>query len=304
MARKQTTKQASDKFEIVTQKIIDLMEQGVKPWEKPWHSVGYGNLISGHAYRGINPMLCAVDMMINDWEHPYFIGFHQASEMGWSIKRGSRSTWLRWGGTACKEVEQEDGSTEKQFFSTAKWLQVFNIACVDDSKADRKITDRIKATASSNPSPRRIEVDEFVSLQKATIKHLGDVACYSPTSDSIAMPKYEDFSSAEGYYGTLIHELTHWSGHSSRLDRDMSGRFGSQKYAFEELIAELGTAFVCNELCMSSELEHHASYLDNWLQVLKSDNKAFFKAASQAQKAAVFLMSNAGMIEQQLDEVA
>ena len=294
----QTKKQAADKFQIVTDKIVQLMEQGVKPWVKPWHSVPYGNLISGHTYRGINPLLCAIDMMTYDYEQPYFIGFSQASEMGWKVRKGSKSTWLRWGGTVCKETKLEDGSTEKEFFGTAKWLQVFNIACLDDSEADRKVSEHLKSVSGSNPDSRQMDAESFIQAQKATVKHLGDVACYSPSSDAIAMPKFEDFTSAATYYATLIHELTHWTGHSSRCDRDLSGRFGSQSYAFEELIAELGAAFVCNELGIESEIENHASYLDNWLQALKGDNKAFFKAASAAQKASTFLMNNAGLIEQ------
>lgn len=294
---KRTQKQAADKFELITDKIIKLMESGVKPWVKPWHSVPYGNLLTGRAYRGINPLICTVDMLTNNWDHPYFIGYHQATEKGWIIKKGSKSTWLRWGGLAAKDVELEDGSTEKKFFQCSKWLSVFNVACVDDSQSDRKVADYIKSLTGNNTDPRSVPVEDFVAAQRATIKHVGNAACYSPANDAIAMPEYESFTSSDTYYATLIHELTHWTGHSSRLDRDLSGSFGSQKYAFEELIAELGAAFSCNALGIESTIEHHASYLDNWLQVLKSDNKAFFKAASAAQKASTFLLTNAGLIE-------
>ena len=108
------------------------------------------------------------------------------------------------------------------------------------------------------------------------------------------MPEFKSFSSAKKYYCTFLHELTHRTGHPNRLDRDMSGSFGTQKYSFEELIAELGSAFVSNELMLNwdTELEHHASYLDSWMSILKNDNRAFFKAASAAQKAADFLLNN------------
>lgn len=292
-----STKQASDKFQIVTDRLIALIEQGVKPWIKPWHSIGYGNLISGHQYRGINPLICAIDALTHDYQSPYFLGFSQASEMGWSIKKGSKSTWLRWGGVASKETEAEDGLKLKEFFQCVKWLQVFNADCLDDSRSDRKLADHLQALPAVNTALRSVSAESFIAAQNATTKFVGNVACYDPHRDAIAMPCYESFTGTEGYYATLIHELTHWTGHSSRCDRDLSGKFGTQKYAAEELIAELGAAFVCNELRINCAIEHHASYLDSWLQVLKADNKAFFKAANSAQKAATFLMINASMIE-------
>jgi antirestriction protein ArdC len=287
-----------DKFQLVTDKLINLIEQGVKPWEKPWHSVGYGNALSGHQYQGTNPLLAAVDCLINGYSSPLFVGFSQAKQQGWKIRKGSKATWLLWGGTACKEVVNEDGETETQFFRAFKWLNVYNLDCLDDSESDRKIVDVVKAKGigNTNSDSRLQDVETLISAQNAVVKFGGDMACYSSTADKIQMPDYEDFTGAESYYATFIHELSHWTGHSSRLNRKLGNKFGSQAYAFEELIAELSAAFVCNELGINSTLENHASYLDNWLQVLKSDKKAFIQAAGMAQKSAQLLLSNADMM--------
>jgi antirestriction protein ArdC len=122
------------------------------------------------------------------------------------------------------------------------------------------------------------------------LSHGGDRAFYHASTDQIRLPELSSFQSLSGYYATAIHELGHWTGHKSRLDRDLSGSFGSQSYAFEELIAELTAAFILNEFNYQAELEHHASYLDNWLQALKNDKKYFFKAANLASKASEFLL--------------
>jgi len=290
--------QASDKFQLLTDKLLKLIEQGVKPWEKPWHSVGYGNAITGHQYQGSNPLLAAIDCLINNYSSPLFVGFSQAKGQGWKIRKGSAATWLLWGGTVCKEVTNEDtGETEKRYFNSFQWLNVFNLDCVDDSESDRKIVDvvKLKGLGDTNAKPRLKGAEALIAAQNAVVKFGGDMACYSSSADKIQMPRYEDFTGAEAYYATFIHELSHWTGHPSRLDRKLGNQFGSQAYAFEELIAELSAAFVCNELGMNSALQNHASYLDHWLKILKSDKKAFLKAAGQAQKAASLLLTNAGM---------
>ena len=283
----------SDKFQIVTDRLINLLENGVKPWNKPWSSTGYQNLISGHLYTGINPLLCATDCLLKKYKEPYFLGFSQAKEKGWTIKKGSESTWIRWGGSYSVENENDQGEKVKEFRSAAKWLNVFNIACFDDSQADIKIDQLLnKALPIKHDHTPDQVMESFIKSQGAKINHGGDRAFYHQSSDQINLPELSSFSRLSAYYATAIHELGHWTGHKSRLDRDLSGRFGSQSYAFEELIAELTAAFVLNEFNYQAELEHHASYLDNWLQALKNDKKYFFKAASLASKASEFLLPN------------
>jgi antirestriction protein ArdC len=290
-----SNKQAIDKFQLVTDKLIALIEQGVKPWTKPWHSAPYQNLITEHQYTGINPLLCTIDMIIHEWEYPFFVGFAQAKQQGWTIKKGSKSTWIRWGGTNVKETEDpETGETKKEFASAFKWMNIFNVACLDDSQSENKIGDRLEKlvsiTDSINNEPRLEIVEAFIKKHNPNTQFGGNVACYHPGTDTIRMPVYEDFTSAIAYYSTYIHELTHWTGHSTRCARPLIGQFGSQAYAFEELVAELGAAMVCNQIGIDSNLEHHAAYLDDWLSILKGDRKAFFQAAGKAASAANYLI--------------
>lgn len=288
---------AIDKYELLTSKLLTLMEQGKKPWVKSWYAPGQApqNLVSNHIYRGANPLLCSMDMMINNWEHPYFVGFHQAKSMGW-IVRGS-STWLVWGGTFASE-DKETG--EKKFRKGGGWHNVFNVALMDDSKSEIKVADYIAKKEQStfiNPDKRIVTAEEFIKAQRSKVTHMGDSAFYSYDNDAIVLPAFEHFTSAVAYYCASIHEHGHWTRHSSRLDRT-NGKFGTPSYAFEELIAELCSVFVCNSLGMEYELENHANYLNNWISVLKDDNKAFMKAAGLAQKACRYLLENAGIKEE------
>lgn len=290
---------ATDKFQLLTDKILTLMESGSTPWIKPWHSTPYANAVTGHCYRGMNPLIATIDMMIYGYQTPLFVGFGQAKNLNWKIIKGSKATWILWGGRASKEVKDEEtGEVKKQFFSSFKWLNVFNLDCIDDSEAEIKKEHYITKhrIGGINTEPRLDLAEEFIVAQKAKVEFGGDMACYASDLDRIRMPHYSDFTSAEAYYATFAHELSHWSGHSSRLDRKLGNKFGSQAYAFEELIAELSAAFICNELSITGQIENHASYLAHWIKILKSDNKAFLQAASQAQKASKYLLDNAGML--------
>ena len=283
----------SDKFQLVTDKIASLLEQGVKPWAKPWacpNSAKFQNLISKDPYKGLNPMLCAVDCLFYGYTHPYFVGFHQAKDRGWKIKKGAKSTWIRWGGSYA--IENEDG--DKEYRGAFKWLNVFNIDHVDDSESDLKVADFLPVDDDGDrPNPDPIPaLDAIVSHSGAVVKHGHDSAFYSPKGDFIGMPELKYFSDSMGYYATLIHELTHWTGHKSRLNRPQVGQFGSKDYAYEELIAELGAAMVLGSLGLESEtIDSHASYIDFWLTSLKNDKKFFFKAAGEAMKASELLLA-------------
>lgn len=292
---------ATDKFQLVTDKIIALIEQGVPPWRKPWHSTPYQNLLTGHHYGGINPILCTIDMMLYHYEQPFFVGFAQAKERGWSVKKGSKSTWIRWGGTAVKETEEpETGETKTEYVTAGKWMSVFNVACLDDSQSERKISDleeirfavrlqELSPTSPSKPESRLEAAESFIASHSPKTQFGGDKALYHLGTDTIRMPCHEDFSQAVAYYATYLHELVHWTGHPDRCHRPLNSQFGSQAYAFEELIAELGAAMVCNHLGINSDLENHASYLDSWLSLLKGDKKVFFQAAQKATQAANYL---------------
>jgi antirestriction protein ArdC len=300
---KMSKQQAIDKFELITNQLILLIEQGIKPWERPWHTTPYQNLLTGHKYSGINPIICSVDSLIYDYEQPFFVGFNQAKQQGWKIKKGSKSTWIRWGGTYSKETENPDtGEIKKEFIQGFKWQNIFNVACIDDRESDLKVRERIKELTSNqggNKEPRIQEIEALIERHNPTTKFGGNLACYQPSTDTISLPKYENFSKAIAYYSSYLHELVHWTSSDKRCHRTLNHKFGSSAYAFEELIAEIGAAMLCNELGIDSQLEHHASYLENWLSILKGDKKAFFQAAQKASEAANYLLEN-----QEIQEVS
>lgn len=293
-----------DKNELITNQIIALIERGVMPWKRPWKSgsdndVDFQNVITKHVYSGANPLWCLISNLSNGYDSPYFCTFNQARQYGWKVKEGSKSCWIRYAGGGTKEIENEAGELTETSFNFAKWSSVFSIDCIDDSSAEIKIADIIAQPADEipeNPDSRILSIEDFIVSTKAKISHGGSIAAYSPSRDEIRVPKFEQFTSAEKYYATAIHELGHWTGAKDRLNREGivdSSSFGSQKYAFEELVAELCSCFIANELFpeyVEIDIEHHASYLDSWLKNLKSDNKAFFRAIGQAQKASQFLL--------------
>ena len=293
-----------DKNQLITDQLVALMERGVLPWKRPWKSgsgndAEFQNVVTKHVYGGANPLWCLISNLSLGYESPYFCTFNQARQFGWTIKPGSKSCWIRFASSGTKEVESESGEKTEERFGFAKWSSVFSIDAIDDSKADVKIAEIIAQPADEtpdNPDKQIVSIEEFITNTRAIITHGGSRAYYSPISDEIRLPKFEQFGSAAGYYSTVLHELGHMSGSKDRLAREGivgDANFGSQKYAAEELVAELCACFVSSALFpeyLSIDLEHHASYLDSWLSNLKSDNTAFFRAISQAQKASKFLL--------------
>ena len=281
-----------EKINAIANKVIQLIEQGVKPWVRPWNALACQNILTGKPYSGINPTLCNLDLMLNDWEYPLFVGFNQAKQKGWSIIKGSKATAIRFGGAVPKEVETDSGQKTTRFYNVHLWMSVFNVACIDDSQATLKVQDLLsmRITNIPNTEPRLKAIDKLVDDHEVCLKHGGHSAFYRPSTDTIHLPCYEDFSGANGYYATLLHELTHCTGHEKRCNRPISNQFGSVDYGFEELIAELGSVTLCDRFRVKNDLENHAAYLSNWLDLFHYDPKALFKAASYSAKAVDLLL--------------
>lgn len=272
--------------------MLSLMEQDIKPWSQPWYENPYRNAITGHEYKGVNPLLCGLDCLYNNWLDPRFVTMTQCKQMGWRVAKGSKATVIRWGGTCSKkEVDAVTGEERTKFYSTAKFFNVFNIECVDDSQSDIKINDD-EYTYSKNTDLRIEDLEVFCEIQGVKTNFGNQRAFYNNADDVIGMPDYKQFKDAISYYSVYIHELGHSTGHESRLKRDLTGSFGSKKYAFEELVAELTSVFICNEFNLKYDDSNHVSYLDNWMQLLRDDNKAFFKAAKLAGEASEFMLNN------------
>jgi antirestriction protein ArdC len=202
---------------------------------------------------------------------------------GGHVKKGEKGSQIIFYKTLDVKEEKAEGHEEEKSIPMMRYFTVFNRAQCDGLPAPA-------AEVSSENDPLE-GAETFVRNTGAVIQHGGDQAFYMSLHDKIVMPNLASFSSSAAYYGTLMHELTHWTSHETRCNRQLGKRFGDMDYAAEELIAELGAAFVCGEIGISTDLENHASYLAHWIKLLKSDEKAIFTAAAAAAKASDYLNS-------------
>lgn len=271
-----------DVHQAVTNSIIATLEAGeTGTWQCPWHRKGGSlpnNALTGRPYRGINTLMLWCAEQTHGYGDTRWATYKQWAELGAQVRKGERSTII----TFFKELgEDEDG--KRRFVARASYG--FNAAQVEGAP---EAGEPFPASEWNLPEV----FDGFVERTGARITHGGDAAFYLPSEDRIVMPPRDRFPTAQGYASTMAHEFTHWSGAKGRLDRDLTGRFKTQAYAAEELIAELGSAFLCAELGLEAEPHPtHASYLASWLKLLRSDPKAIFTAASAASRAAGYLTS-------------
>ena len=284
---------STDVYAAVTDSIVEAIESGAGKWRMPWHSGGAGlerpvNAQTGNAYRGVNVLALWVSAANRGYSTGTWATYKQWAARGAQVKRGEKGTVVAFYKQWDAEVEK-NGQTEKQKRFMARASYVFNADQVDGWTAP-------EAPVVTNPVAPVQAADAFVKATGATVKHGGSSAHYSPVTDHIQMPPRESFtgtdtsSATESYYSTLLHELVHWTGPKDRCDREFGKRFGDQSYAMEELVAELGAAFLCADLRISLEPRaDHAQYLNSWLQVLKADKRAIFTASSKAATATDWL---------------
>ena len=269
-----------DIYQDITNRIIKLMKEHGTNWVKPWHATGSGtmpvSINTGKAYNGINVLLLwAEARACNEW------GTYKSwQDKGMQVKKGEKGTQIVF--FKMLDIKNDSGDVEKQI-PMMKYFTVFNGEQIEGYEP--------KLPATVDAKQRIDAVDAFIDNTGAVIHHGGDSACFIPSRDQIHMPHIEAFTQTEYYYSTLLHELTHWTGHKSRLDRlKLDGAFGSSLYAFEELVAEIGSAMLCATLGIDSEPRaDHAKYLNNWMQVLSNDSKAIVKAAKLATQACQYL---------------
>jgi antirestriction protein ArdC len=270
-----------DVYQEITNAIIDRLEDA-GTWKKSWACFGTDGLptrVTGRTYRGINRFI----LMVQSRSNPTWLTYNQAKKLGGMVRKGERGTKI----VFYKPIIIEDKETgEETSFPLVKSFSVFNVEQIDD------LPTRFYPgpSAPQHTEPRLDDAETYVAATKATITHGGDRAYYRPSTDGIHVPEFDAFFSAEAYYGTLLHELVHWTGAKKRCDRNLKNSCGSKDYAREELVAELGAAFLCGGLNIENEVrDDHVQYLASWLKVLKEDKKAIFRAASAAQKAVDFL---------------
>ena len=270
-------------YQEVTDQIIAEIEKGAMPWVKPWKadSSCEKNIASKKEYNGINRLILAMMTHFKGYQSPFYGSFKQWQDLGGTVRKGEKGTKIVFYKPVSVEKTNDQGESENFAYSCLKTYYVFNADQVDGIEiAKPEVSPRVY-----NPAPA---LDDRILKTGANIKHGGSSAFFSPTGDFIGMPNRDTFNDDSSYYATVLHELTHWSGAKHRLDRDLSGKFGNSKYAFEELVAELGAAFLCQDYQIQGELRH-AGYIQNWLTCLRENNQAIFKAAALAQKAADYI---------------
>jgi antirestriction protein ArdC len=278
---------SKDIYQIITERFIEQLKKGTVPWQKPW--AGVQNIVSKKPYRGINSLILGGSEFLS----PYWLTFKQAHDLGGNIKKGEKATPVIY----YKLFEKRDDHGNMILGSNGRptripfirWSNAFNLDQTEGIEAPAQ-------TIVQNPLQPLEKAAKIVEGAKiCPIYHTGFVAASSPAEDSIRMPAQKTFRSSEAYYQTLFHEMTHSTGHSSRLDREgitMPVKFGSERYSKEELIAELGASFLSNEAGILNQVQfdNSAAYLGSWIEKFQNDPKMIFTASSQAQRSTDFIL--------------
>ena len=287
-------------YEEVTERIIAELEAGRLPWVQPWDSAKAGpglprNAASSRAYSGINVLILWGEVIAKAYPRQGWLTFRQALDLGGCVRKGEHGVTIFYADRFTPKKDENGGEGrgaepdgEPEPARQVPFLRrftVFNVAQCDG------LPDRLTAAAAPLPEREIVPVAEaLIAATRADFRIGGDRAFYAPGPDYVQVPPQPAFRAQIDYYRTALHELTHWTGHGSRLGREQSGRFGSPDYAREELVAELGAAFLCAALGIKPTVRH-ADYIGSWLDVLRGDNRAIFRAASRASKAADFLLA-------------
>ena len=269
-------------YEQITERIVAMLEAGTVPWQKPWKvSAGMPrNLVTKKPYRGMNVLL----LHAMSYESPFWLTFRQAKELGGSIRKGERACPVIFG----KRQETEDEITgEKSHYTVLRLYNVFNVSQCEG----------LKNIPASAPTPATVNTtaEDIIAFmpKRPEIKYGMAKAFYSPGVDIIAMPDRARFDSEAHFFSTIYHEMIHATGAKSRLNRPTlteSQGFGSDPYCKEELIAEMGAAFLCGHAGIENTIQNSAAYLQNWLEQLQNDKALIVQAAAQAQKAADYIL--------------
>jgi antirestriction protein ArdC len=282
----------------ITDKFILKLEQGTVPWRKPWAGGDSApkNLVSKRAYRGINTLI----LSLSDFSSPWWLTFKQAGDLGGKVLKGSKSSIVVY----YSRIEKRDanGNVKRDengrplSFAMLRYSRVFNLEQTEGIEAPagpEPVT--IGDAAEGDLGAAETLYGETLLTWMPNVSQGGTRACYSPSLDSIKMPRIDSFSRKAEFYHTFHHEAAHATGHATRLNREgivELNEFGSKSYSKEELVAEITAAFVSNAVGILNEVtfENSAAYLSNWIKVLKSDNAFIVKASSGAQKAADFIL--------------
>jgi antirestriction protein ArdC len=280
---------ASDVYSQINDRILAAMEQGVIPWRRPWSGSISTNYDSGKQYRGVNILTLGLAEMVRGFTSPYWLTFKQAQKHGGYIKRGEKATYIIFSDKSVREVEKGDGTKEQKIYYFIKSFPVFNweqtegVPRKENGPAldpDRDLVEVCNSLLSGMPNP-------------PSYRESGSRAYYVPRGDLVNLPPIETFKTTEGYVATKFHEYGHSTGHKSRLNRSgimEVASFGGEEYGFEELVAELTSAYLCAVNGIDNMLENTTAYIQNWLGVLRNDNSMLLKASGKATAAVDYIL--------------
>ena len=306
--KRRSVSERADIYTRITDSIVAQLEQGTRPWAKPWNAEHLAERItrplraSGKPYRGINVIMLWMAATMKGYTAPIWMTYRQASELGGQVRKGEQGTPVAYADKLRKTETADSGEEVEREIFFMKHYTVFNVEQVDN------LPPHFYATAAPQISPlARLErAEAFFTALGADVRHGGNRAFYAPEPDFVQMPPFESFRDAESYYSTLGHECIHWTRHPARLAREFGRkRWGDEGYAQEELVAEMGAAFLAADLGLYlTPREDHAAYIASWLAVLKRDRRAVFIAASHAQRALDFLHAKQeGGLEEEPEEM-
>lgn len=286
----------TDLYATITNKIIAELEAGTRPWVKPWNATHMaGNLplrCTGEHYQGINTLLLWCAAADRGYSAPIWMTYKQAQERGAHVRKGEKSEMVVYANAIVKKEVNAAGDETEERIPFLKRYAVFNVEQIEGLPAHFYAL----KTQTLSDAQRNAIADQFFAAVGAELAHGGNRAYYRISEDRIQVPSFSAFCDPAAYYATLAHEHIHWTRHESRLNRDFGRkRFGDEGYAVEELVAEIGAAFLCARLGLEPRIQQdHAPYVEHWLKVLKADKRAIFTAASHAQRAADYLLKLTG----------
>jgi antirestriction protein ArdC len=293
-------------YDEITSRIIGELEAGRLPWVQPWGSSAVAaplamprNAATGRGYSGINVLILWGAVVQHGYATQGWLTFRQALSLGGNVRKGEHGTTVVYADRFIPDDERRrarETGDEAAAIPFLKRFTVFNIAQCEGLPEE--------LSAPPPPVPEGLILPEAEALLRASGADLrlgGDKAFYAPGPDYIQIPRPEAYFEPINWHRTALHELGHWSGHPSRLARDLSGGFGSKAYAREELVAEMTSAFCCASLGITPTVRH-ADYIGAWLEVLREDNRAIVRAASAASKAADYLLAFAPGAPDALEE--
>jgi len=284
-------------YGYVTERILEMLDKGIVPWQRPWIAQGLApkNLISKKPYRGINTFLLGM----TEYKRPWWVTYKQAQSLGGMVKKGEKSSFVvfwKFIEVPKDTTSQGEDATKPKNIPLLRYYNVFN------TEQCEGLEGKIPATPTTTKTIDPIETCESIVTGQpenhATITWGGDRAAYSPTLDTIRVPEKDTFRSSADYYSTLFHEIVHSTGHESRLGRlSKLAAFGDGEYSREELVAEMGAAFLCAEAGVenTTTLENSAAYISHWRSFLKEDDAALVLSAGRAQKAVDWVLQRDGI---------